>query len=189
MASIALLLAGPVLAAELELDEYLQRANAARNRADWESVASQYARVINHPDLPKDGPDRVAAHLEYGRAMGVLCQYGEAEKYLLRAKEFAEKAKISPYQVLYELGAINFAQRKFAEAANFFSLMEREPRDKTSALVLADAFEKYAGALAATGKPEEAEARRRDASRIRESAPKVAPPGTITPYGAQCSRP
>ena len=186
---VALLLAGPVSASHLELDEYLQRADAAKNRGDWESVASQHAQAINHPDLPKTGTLRSAVHLEYGRAMGVLCQYDEAEIYLSRAKEIAEKSAISSFAALYELGAISVAQKKFAAAVGYFSplvaLIERESRIKTSPLAVADAYEKYAVALAATGKPDEAELRRREAGKIRETRPK-APPGTITPYGAKC---
>lgn len=174
---------------ELELDEYLQRANAAKNRGDWESAASQAAQAVNHADLPKTGAVRSAVYLEYGRTMGVLCQYDDAETYLLRAKEIAEKSASSTAPALYELGALSAAQKKFADAVGYFSqlvpLIERESRIKTSALVVADAYEKYALALAATGRPDEAEARRRDAGRIRESRPN-APPGTITPYGAKC---
>ena len=174
---------------ELELDDYLQRANAAKNCGDWESVASQAAQVVSHPDLPKTGALRSAVYLEYGRAMDVLCQYDEAEMYLLRAKAIADNAGASRLAALYELAAISAAREKFAEAFGYFSqlvpLIERESRIKTSALAVADAYEKYALALAATGRPDEAGARRRDAGRIRETGPK-APPGTITPYGAKC---
>ncbi len=183
------LLSPGVSAIDLELDEYIQRADAARARGDWESVASQIAQAINHADLPKNGALRSTVHLEYGRAMGVLCQYAESEKYLLRAKEIAEKADSATFPALYELGALNVAQKKFAAAAEYFSqlppLLARESRIKTSALVVADAYEKYAVALAATGKPDEAEERRREAGKIRETRPKASP-GTITPYGAKC---
>ena len=191
-AVVTLLLAGSAAAALLEFDEYLQRANAARSRGDWESAASQFAQAINHPDLPRNGAARSAVHLEYGRAVGVLCQYEEAEKYLLRANEIAKKAHSSTFPVLYELGAVSFAQKKYADAVGYFSqlvpMIEGESRVRTSPLMVADAYEKLAGALAATGKTEEAESRRREAVKIRATGPLVAPPGTITPYGAQCPR-
>lgn len=187
--SIACLISVSASAVDLELDEYLQRADAARARGDWESVASQIAQAVNHPDLPKTGELRSAAHREYGRAMGVLCQYAEAETYLLRAKAIAESSASSSFLVLYELTAISVAQKKFAAAVDYFSqlapLIARDSRVKVSALVVADAYEKYATALNATGKSDEADARRRDAGKIRETAPKAAP-GTITPYGTKC---
>ena len=187
---LALLLAGQVVAADLEFDEYVQRANSAKSRADWESAASQFAQAINHPDLPKAGTTRSAMNLEYGRALGVICQFEEAEKYLLRAKEMAETASSSTFPALYELGAIHVVQGKYAGAVGYFSqllpIIERESRAKTSPLVVADAYEKFALALVATGKAEAGELRRREADKVRETRPKAPPPGTITPYGAQC---
>ena len=187
-----LLLAGTVSSALLDFDEYLQRGEAARVRGDWESVANQFAQAINHPDLPKDGATRSAMHLEYGRALGVICQYGEAEKYLLLAKDMSEKSGSSTFSALYELGAFNVTRKNFPAAITYFSplppIIEKESRAKRSPLLVADALEKFAVALVATGKADEAESRRREAERIRETRPKPAPPGTITPYGAQCPK-
>ena len=187
-----LLLAGTVSSALLNFDEYLQRGEAARVRGDWESVANQFAQAINHPDLPKDGATRSAMHLEYGRALGVICQYGEAEKYLLLAKDMSEKSGSSTFSALYELGAFNVTRKNFPAAITYFSplppIIEKESRAKRSPLLVADALEKFAVALVATGKADEAESRRREAERIRETRPKPAPPGTITPYGAQCPK-
>ena len=191
-AAIVFALAGPLSAAILEFDEYLERANAAKSRGDWESAASQFAQAINHPDLPGDGATRSAVNLEYGRAIGVLCHYDEAEKYLLRAKALAGTSGSTLIAALYELGAISVAQKKFAGAVGYFAelvpMIDRAPRTAPPSLVVADAYEKFAVALAATGQPEEAERRRREAGRIREAGPKAVPPGTITPYGAQCRK-
>ena len=185
----ACLLTGPGRAADLEFDEYMQRADAARRRGDWESVASQTALAINHLDLPRAAAIRSTVHLEYGRAMGVLCHYDEAEKYLLLAREIASKGNSSTFPALVELGALSVAQKKYPGAAAYYSelvpMIERESRIKTSPFVVADAYEKYAIALAATGKAEEAESRQREAGRIRETSPK-AQPGTITPYSSTC---
>ena len=190
-AIVTCLFSAAVFASNLELDEYLQRANAAKNRGDWESVASQIAQAINHPDLPKTGTIRSAVHLEYGRAMGVLCQYEESEKYLLQAKEIAEKAKSPTFLTLYELAALSIARKKFAGAVEYFSqlhpMMEHELQNKTSTLVVADAYEKYAIALTATGMPERAESLRREAGKIRQTGATL-PRGTLTPYGAQCQK-
>ena len=180
------------MASDLELDEYLQRANAAKIRGDWESVASQVAQAINHPDLPKTGTIRSGVHLEYGRAMGVLCQYREAEKYLMLAKEIADTSGSAAIGALYELGSVSVAQKKFAAAVGYFSqlvpMIERDSRSKPSPSVIADAYEKLSLALAETGKTEEAQARRGEADKIRQTALKAALPGMITPYGKLCPK-
>ena len=188
-AFIACLSLSTGFAADLDFDEYVQRADAAKKRGDWESVASQTAQAINHPDMPRTVAVRSVVHLEYGRAMGVLCHFDEAEKYLLLAKEIAQQGSSSTFPALVELGALSVQQKKYAVAAGWYSemmpMLERESRIKISPVLVADAFEKFAIALAATGKPEEAESQRRAGAKIRETGLK-APPGTITPYGAKC---
>ena len=178
-------------AADLDFDEYVQRAEAAKKRGDWESVASQIAQAINHPDLPRAGAVRSTVHVEYGRAMGVLCHFDEAEKYLLLAKQIARQGNVSTFHAVVELGALNVGQKKYAVAAGWYSemmpMLERESLIKMSPLLLADALEKFAIALAATGKPEEAESQRHAAARIRETGP-GAPSASITPYGAKCAK-
>ncbi len=188
-----LTLAGNVtLASDLELEEYLQRAASARARGDWQSAAHQFAQAINHADLPRGGAMRSEVHLEYGRSMGVLCQYAEAEKYLLKAKEIAAQARAPMFPALQELLAVSVAQKKYDAASAYFEqlqpLIERESRIKSSPLLVANAFEKVAEVLSAAGKADEAAARRAEAVRVREAAPKKAPAGTITPYGAQCPK-
>ena len=121
---VALLLA-PVRAATLDYDEYMQRAKAAKSRGDWQSVASQLAQAINHPDQPKGETERALLLLEYGRAIGVLCQFGEAEKYLLRSREMVEKSGASTFDALRELGALSTAQGKLSEAAEYFAQAQK----------------------------------------------------------------
>jgi tetratricopeptide (TPR) repeat protein len=183
---------GVSVAAELEFEEHLQRAASARARGDWQSAASQFAQAINHSDLPRDGATRSEVNMEYGRSMGVLCQYAEAEKYLLRAKDIAEQSGAPRFPVLQELLAVSVAQKKYDVAITYFAqlqpLIEGESRVKTSPLQVANAYQRIADAFAATGKSSEAEARRAEAARVREFAPKKAPAGTITPYGAQCPK-
>ncbi len=189
---VAALWFGAAAAADLDLDEYLQRANAAKARGDWESAAGQYAQAINHADLPRDPATRSNMNLEYGRAMGALCQFAESEKYLLRAKEIATAAGMSLFVPHYEMASLSFAQKKFVESAIHFSqlmpVIERESRVKSSPRLVADALDKFAAVLTATGKPNDADARRREAEKIRAANPPPAAPGSITPYGSQCSR-
>jgi len=188
----ALLFPPAAAAALLEFDEYLQRAEAARTRGDWESVANQFAQAINHPDLPGDGATRSMVNLEYGRALGVICQFGESEKFLLRAKDIAEKSAAPMFSVRYELGALSVAEKKYAEASTYFSqlppLIAQDMRARSTPLLVADAYEKWAVALAALGRPDEAAARRAEAGKAREIRARPLPPGTVTPYGAQCPK-
>ena len=193
LAVVVLCLLPPAMAAVLDIEEYLQRASASKRRGDWQSAASQYAQAINHPDLPKAGAERSLVHLEYGRAVGALCQFGEAEKYLLMAREIADRAGSSSFASLYELGGISLAQGKFTDALSYFAQMAplaaKEPARTVPPQLLADAWEKYAAVLDATGKPDDARQRRQDAQKLRDANPKAAVAGTTIAYAQRCAKP
>lgn len=186
LAWLTVLLPGLAAGADLEFDEYLQRASAGRSRGDWESAASQYAQALNHADLPGDSETRAKVNLEYGRSAGVLCQFEEAEKFLLRARDISAKATQSTFRPLYELGALNLARKRYMAAESYFTQMAREPVDKQPPWLVADALEKFAETLLAAGRNADADTRRREAGRIRDQRPPRPPAGTVTPYGAQC---
>ena len=112
--------------AMLELDEYLERAAASRKRGDWQSVASQLAQALNHPHLPSSGMERSTLHLDYGRALGVLCRYDEAEKYMLLARDIARAGGSSAAEALTELAAMNLARGR-ADAAQQYSREATSP--------------------------------------------------------------
>ena len=192
VACLVVCLGLPAMAAILDLDEYLQRANASKRRGDWQSAASQYAQAVNHPDLPKAGAERSQVYLEYGRAVGALCQFAEAEKYLLLAKDAADKAGSPSFHPLYELGGVSVAQRKFADAVRYFAQIVPAPPGPSvgpaSPLQFADVYEKFALALDATGKADEARQHRQAALALRNSNPKPAVAGSTIDYAARCPR-
>jgi hypothetical protein len=115
------LLGGPLHASMLDLDEYLQRAHASRQRGDWQSVASQMAQAVNHPDLPKTGDTRVKVLVGYAQAVGVLCQFDEASRYLQQALALSIRNRALQADVLDELGALHRAQQQPAQAADYLS--------------------------------------------------------------------
>lgn len=171
--------------AALEYDEYLERAQKARQRGDWQDAATNYAEAINHPDRPKKPAEWSELHLDYGRAMGVLCQYAEATMFLERGLEIAKKGNVSPARALYDLGSVATVSNQHALAAMYLTplLTEFEKRDaaQLTAAQWADARAKLSVSLEALGKAEEAARWRADASR-------AAKPETrgIVPYGSRC---
>lgn len=179
-------------AAQLEYDEYLQRANAARQRGDWQSVASQLAQAINHPDLPASGPRRSAVHLEYGRAVGVFCHYDEAEKFLLMARDIAQAAGSATFDAQFELGVMVAKRGEFARAVRYLEPLAHialppgapAPPQQRMALL----HEQLAKALAAVGRSQDAANHSRQALTLRQGGAAGTPPGIdmATPYGTQC---
>lgn len=193
-ATLTLCMAASVSAALLEFDEYLQRADAARQRGDWQSVASQLAQAINHPDIPATGARRSGVHLGYARAVGVFCQYDEAEKYLLLAKEIAQAAGNPTFDAEFERGVMYAARGDFAQAVVIL-----EPLERTAASAAASGpapqrmvvlQEQLAAALAALNRPEDAARYRERAQALRQRHPEAgrASGDSLTPYGTRCTR-
>jgi tetratricopeptide (TPR) repeat protein len=177
-------LAASIAHAALEYDEYLERAQKARQRGDWQDAATNFAEAINHPDRPKKPSEWSDLHLDYGRAMGVLCQYSEATMFLERGLDIAKKGSASPARALYELGSIATAEKKHAAAAMHLTalLVEFEKRDAAQLTTAqwADARSKLAANLEALGKANEA-------TRWKPESPQGAKAGSITPYGTRCT--
>ena len=166
--------------------------DAAMGRGEWALAMRQYAQAVVNADLGNAEPRfKQSVNYQYGRAMGVLCQYDDSEKYLLRSKQFSEAIGASPYLALYELGLVNEKQAKFDKAANYYAellpLMEQAGLRSKYPLGAADAHERYANALKQTGRPQEAASQRDAAASIRASNPHAKPFGTVTPYGTRCS--
>ena len=170
---------------------HAQAGYAAQQRGDWDAAMRQFAQAVVNADLGGAEPrGRAIVNYEYGRALGVSCRYSEAEKYLLRSKEFDEKQGRSPYLPLYELGLISEKQGNSLQAANYFSqlipLMEKEGLRSRYPLGVADAYDRYASALQTNGDSEKASIQRGEANKIRAANPGAARFGTVTPYGSAC---
>ncbi len=172
--------------AALEYDEYIERAQKARQRGDWQDAATNYAEAINHPDRPRKPAEWSELHLDYGRAMGVLCQFSEAATFLERALEIARKGNVATARALYELGSLASAEKKPATAVlHLMPLMtdlEKREAAQLSMAQWADARAKLAANLAAVGKAEEAARWRPDSSVVNAGNTK-----DIVPYGSRCN--
>lgn len=172
---------------------HAQAGYAANAQGDWETARQQFAQAVYNADLGDAGSSvKGQVNYEYGRVLGIMCSWQESEKYLLRSKQFSEQGGRSAYLSLYELGLLNEKQGKSGQAAKYFAellpLMEKENLRAKYPLGVADAYERYAAALVATGHAAEAEAKRGEAQTIRSANPNAMPFGSITPYGSACTK-
>ena len=171
---------------------HLQAGIAAEKMGDWETARLQFAQAVVNADLGEgDFHGKAIVNYEYGKALGVRCEYASAEKYLLRSKSFAELGGEPAYLPLYELGLLNEAQGKSIPAANYFSqlipIMEKEGLRRRYPLGVADVYERYAAALDANGMHAEAMKQHEEAAEIIAENPNAKPAGKLTPYGSMCS--
>lgn len=174
-------------------EAHAQAGYAAKARGDWETARRQFAQAVVNADLGDANPSgKGQVNYEYGRVLGIMCSWEEAEKYLLRSKQFSEQAGRAPYLSLYELGLLNEKRGNAAQAAKYFSelipQMERANLREQYPLGVADAYERYADALEATGQSVEVKSKRAEARAIRVAHPDAKPFGSVTPYGTACAK-
>lgn len=165
----------------------------AISRGDWDTARRQFAQAVVNADLGNaELSGKWQVNYQYGRALGVTCFWEEAEKYLLRSMQFSEQIDRAPRLSLYELGLLSQKQGKSAQAVSYFAqlipLMEKEGLRATYPLGVADAYERYAASLEATGQTESAARNRIEARSIRNANPTATPFGTVTPYGSTCAQ-
>jgi len=173
------------------MQTHTQYGYQAQGIGDWEAATRHFARAVVNSDLGNADPrTRAIVNYEYGRGMGVVCEYSEAEKYLLRAIEYDRKAKNPPYLSLFELALVYAHQGKFEEAIQRFSelvtILETEKIKDRYPLGVAEVYERYALALEKVARSSEAETRRSEARAIRTANPAATPFGKLTPYGTRC---
>lgn len=174
-------------------EAHAQAGYSAKARGDWDTARRQFAQAVVNADLGNaDAPGKGQVNYEYGRVLGIVCAWEESEKYLLRSKRLAEESGRTPYLSVYELGLLSESQGKAAQAATYFAellpLMEKESLRAKFPLGVADVYERYASALAATGQAAEAEVKLAEARRIRGANPDARPIGAVTPYGTACAK-
>lgn len=174
-------------------ERHAQAGYVAQRNNDWDTARRQFAQAVVNADLGgAEAQGKGIVNYEYGRALGVTCFHEEAEKYLLRSKEFQEQLGQSPYLALYELGLLTEKQRQYAKAAAYFSqlipLMEKAGLQSQYPLGVADAYERYGKALKELGKDAEARLAEQKASSIRVENPDAKPFGRVTPYGTACTK-
>lgn len=172
-------------------ENYAQAGYAARDKGDWPAARMFFSRALVNAELADSRQGRAQISYEYGRVLGVMCDYDEAEKNLLRSLEFGEKQGAAPMLSLLELGLLNETRGRAEPAEHYYAelipVMEREGAEKRFPLGVADTFEHHAHVLAALGRQGEADAEEARARKIRAAHPEAQPFGRLTPYGTQCA--
>lgn len=174
-----------------DAENYAQAGYAAQAKGDWPAARMFFSRALVNADLADSRQGRAQISYEYGRVLGVMCDYDEAEKNLLRSLEFGEKEGAAPMLSLLELGLLNEARGRALPAEHYYAelipVMEREGAEKRFPLGAADTFDHHGNVLETLGRHGEADAEHAKAKKIRAAHPEAQPFGHMTPYGTQCA--
>jgi len=171
---------------------YYGAAISAQRNGDWENARMYFGRAIDNANVGgADDSTLAVLWYEYGRSSGVICDWVEAEKGLLKAYELDRINKGPTYMSLYELARMNYDQKDFKKAEGYFhkSYLEFEENqiDTKDPVGYADFLDEYSVTLENLGKEGEAEELKIRSSKIREAFKNKDSHTDKTPYGTKCS--
>ncbi len=163
----------------------------AQSRGDWDTARRAWARAVFNAERSGYTPDKLAIlTYEYGRALGVTCNFQSSEDELLRAHELDRQAGQPLYLSLTELARLNLAQKKYRATADYFERVFREldaaDAPQRAPIAYSDYLDEYALALSALDSEERAQALRQRALDIRQKHPGKKSITDTTPYGKFC---
>ena len=129
---------------------------------------------------------------EYGRASGVICDWGESERGLLKAYELDQEINGPVHMSLVELARMYQAKGDFAKSEEYYQLalieLDRIQADTRDAIGYANILENYAALLVDSGNTEEAMLVKRREQEIRNVFKGRTNDHEETPYGEFCDQ-
>jgi tetratricopeptide (TPR) repeat protein len=168
---------------------YASAGRAASQRGDWTTAARYWALAAEAADAGSESPRFVAiAHYEHGRSLGVTGQFEQGERELKHALKIDAKNGGETYMDLTELGRLNQAQGRYADAIGYFEkempIMNSSGAAKRAPLEMVAFLTDYADCLRHAGRTADADRVSQRAATLSSTAPAGAPPADRTPYGS-----
>jgi tetratricopeptide (TPR) repeat protein len=166
-------------------------ANEAGKAGDWATARKEWAKALVNAQLVGATAQQLAVfNYEYGRALGVLCFWDEAEKYLSKAYELDLDTGGPEFMSLTELSRLKYDQKEYAKAAVYYEraiqAMDKAGAPRKAPIDFADILTEYTDTLYHTNRDADAKAIQERADDLRRNNPKGQSRTDRTPYGTQC---
>ena len=169
---------------------YNREALKAEQSNDWESARKRYFLALQNAEWAEEGKTaRSEFHYKLGRAEGATCNFDKSELSLTTSYELNKRLP----EALGELGRLNFAQGKSAQAIGYFDRAAAELAKSNIAsrdpIGYAEILDDYKAALLATNRSADATRVGDQAAALRASNGGKSAAMLRPPYGKQCSAP
>lgn len=174
-------------------NEYFRGGQSNAAQGNWFKARMSFGRAWTNADLghANDGIKAVYAY-EYGRTSGVICDWAESEKGLLKALELDAKINGPVHMSLVELarmyhakGDLQNSEKYFGQAKQSLDKIQADTRDSIG---YANILKEYAEILTRLGKTEDAKLLKRREEEIRSVFKDRASSHDQTPYGRHCDQ-
>jgi tetratricopeptide (TPR) repeat protein len=175
------------------MQRYARNGFSAVQRGDWDKAREGFGKALESAQKT-DATDRrtmAVLYLEYGRALGVSCQFEEAGAYLERAREVDEVAGGPVHMSLVELARLKRAEHEFEEAELHYRtvmpMLAKHSIPTVDPIGYAQFLEEYADVLRQIGKGGNAIPLDLESQELRVRNPGKSSQVSVTPYGEHCN--
>lgn len=181
--------AQPVL--EKTSQHYSHEAYDLSASGKWLEAVEPARRAILNANVAGSTEVRKAIlHYEYGRILGVTCSFLQAEENLKIAYNYDKAAQQPLYLSLVELARLNYDQKKFKEASEYYtqaiSEIRRAKVDKAAPVDFADLLYEQVESLNQISLIKESVPLKKEADAIKKKNPEGISATDRTPYGKHC---
>jgi tetratricopeptide (TPR) repeat protein len=159
--------------------DYIEAGDQAAASGKLELARSNYARAESNAVIGHLSPqEKEAALFKYGRILGNLCRYDEAEEKFIEANRLNEEVNgvgsERTFGTLVEIGQMNYDIGHYEKAVQYFdkalTIAEKYKLDIQYPGSFADAYTDYADALRHTGNNDRAKAADTKAALLKTKA-------------------
>ncbi|MBC7368704.1 MAG: hypothetical protein H7343_18165 [Undibacterium sp.] len=171
------------------INRYFTAGQAAQKRGDWSVARKIWLAAVKNAESSAAPSEAIAPlYYEYGRTLGVLGAFDEAQAYLEKALAIERTGSGRPFVMdLNELARLNYDQGKFSAARIYFAeavvaLEARQAETHVSADYI-EILTEYADCLRKLNRIDEAKTTEARIGVTRASHPKLDSITERTPYG------
>lgn len=166
---------------------YNREATKAEQSNDWDNARKRYFLALQNSEWAQEGKGvRSDFHYKLGRAEGASCFFEKSQASLTTAYELNNRMP----EALAELGRLNAAQGKSAEALSYFDRAAAELAKgdiaKRDPIAYAEILDDYQAALAAANRSADASRVATQATALRTNNAGKSAARPRPPYGKQC---
>ena len=168
---------------------YNYAAMEAEKRNDWKYARVCCSRAVRYAEAEDVSKKTLAVdYYEYGRSLGVLSNFNEAELYLKKALALDQEEGGQTFLDLSELARLNYAQKRFPEAIGYYesdiNALKAIRADEKSPGGFTDLLIEYAHSLREVGRASDSANVEAEIAKLKARHPDMHSGTDITPYGA-----
>jgi tetratricopeptide (TPR) repeat protein len=179
---------------KLNANKHVMAAKQASQNQDWVEARRQWGLALMNVRLAQaNANDEALVLYEYGRVLGVTCDYSNAKQALQASLALSRQTGHQVYLPLLELALLAEHQHDTQAALKYYQELVPEIESSRVALEhpygVAHVYRRYAKLLAATGNASGAAHMREKEKAVTGDNPDVPEEMPLTGYGRACIKP